>query len=326
MEGIKQNRFSKKDMATTGALILSELWNNTFQALIDNAGPQKALEFIRPYMKQQGFSGSPRMMELTNIFGKDGESLLALWIATSSLFDVIISSIEKTPTGFVFEVSHCPIGNYSSTHCEAWCAQTSNAIVEAHFPRFGVSFEQMLTRGDPKCRVVVTDKSAKDLKGENTKLDLVIPRLSQEMKEYMRAAVLAQMWVYATNALVDYAGPEKSVDLMRPYMRQSGMSMGLDLYNKLSITGRDAPSISFVIRFINGCLQQKGEVIKSEPDKVEKEITECPFSGGTGEICADLLMIRSNGICEVLNPSYEFISEKRMCRGDKTCHWVVKKK
>jgi predicted ArsR family transcriptional regulator len=325
VEDDKQHRFSKEEIATTGARILSDLWNNTFQALIDNAGAEKALELIKPYMKFHGFAAGYMLMEELKVSGKDGLSFLTIWITTSSIFDVTYSAIEKTSTGYRFDVSRCPIGNYTWAHCEVWCAQVGNAIVEAHFPGCSISFEQMLTKGDPRCRCIVTDKSVKGV-GEVTKLDIELPKLSQDFKEYKRAGILAQTWVYATNALVDYAGPEKAIELMRPYMRQSGMSMGLDLYTKLGIMKRDATSIALVIRFINACLQQKGEVVKSEVDRVEKEITECPFSNASQDICASLLSIRSNGICEAINPEYEFVSEKRMCKGDKSCHWVIKKK
>jgi len=64
------------------------------------------------------------------------------------------------------------------------------------------------------------------------------------------------------------------------------------------------------------------------PERVEKELTECilVFANAPQDICANALEARSNGICEMINPEYEFRTIKRMCKGDKTCQWVIKKK
>jgi hypothetical protein len=33
-----------------------------------------------------------------------------------------------------------------------------------------------------------------------------------------------------------------------------------------------------------------------------------------------------NGVCEAINPDYEFAYDHMMSKGDAACHWVVRKK
>ena len=57
----------------------------------------------------------------------------------------------------------------------------------------------------------------------------------------------------------------------------------------------------------------------------EGTIIECPFSSSSSEICAQYEAF-FNGICEAIDPEYEFIYDRMMTKADMTCHWVIRKK
>jgi hypothetical protein len=63
----------------------------------------------------------------------------------------------------------------------------------------------------------------------------------------------------------------------------------------------------------------------SNKDLVEGQIDECPFSGGPTEICSQYEAF-FNGLCEAINPDCEFAYDRMMTKGDKTCHWTIRKK
>jgi hypothetical protein len=58
---------------------------------------------------------------------------------------------------------------------------------------------------------------------------------------------------------------------------------------------------------------------------IEKIIHSCPFEDVSYEVCKHLEGML-NGICEAINPSYEFAYDRMMTMGDKSCHWTIKKK
>jgi hypothetical protein len=109
-------------------------------------------------------------------------------------------------------------------------------------------------------------------------------------------------------------------------MQQNGMSFALSICQRFNLTGKNADTIGFIINLSNEALQQRGWVLISSPKLFEREIYECPFSNSSHQICPDLLVMRSTGICEAINSDFEIVPKSRMCRGDKTCHWIIKKK
>ena len=183
---------------------------------------------------------------------------------------------------------------------------------------------RMLLRGDSCCQIMVKEKGHivwGDVKKKV--IDVPIPEITHEELEYWQSAIYSQQWIYATNALVDFAGKEKAVEIIRPYMRALGMSTAQEVFTELGLKDHNAISIAAIIDQCNKATNQKSTYTFQTPDKVEKEITECIFANASQDICSDALTARNNGICEAINPEFKFIPLKRMCKGDKTCKWVI---
>lgn len=70
---------------------------------------------------------------------------------------------------------------------------------------------------------------------------------------------------------------------------------------------------------------KKGKAEKTSEQTIEKEIIECPFSSAPPEICSQFQSF-FNGICEVIDPEYEFRYDRMMTKGARTCHWTIMKK
>jgi hypothetical protein len=192
-------------------------------------------------------------------------------------------------------------------------------------PRYEFIVDHSLASGDRCChfRVVKTN----EFQSDSETLALVVrPRLGSKVKRYYAYAQLGELWTIYSNALVEHAGREKAIEIMKPYMLQSGMSFGLSIQQRYNITGNDATTIGSIISLSNEAIQQYGRQIILNPERFEKEIIECPFSNSSHQICADLLTMRSKGIASAINPDYEYTLTSRMCKGDKVCHWVVNKK
>jgi hypothetical protein len=58
---------------------------------------------------------------------------------------------------------------------------------------------------------------------------------------------------------------------------------------------------------------------------IEKEIKECPLKNGLPEQCKHLEGVFA-GVCEAIDPDYEFTYDRMMTKGDQSCHWTVRKK
>ncbi|MGA2574080.1 MAG: hypothetical protein ABSF36_07800 [Candidatus Methanomethylicaceae archaeon] len=326
-EALREN--TKGNLLDAGALIFASLYATTFQALLDAAGPERAIELMKPYLKVHYETGSSIIKDLYKLNTDDLASLAGYFKSASILFwGMPASNFEFFDDGFTFEISYCwqQVG-------EAWCSLHCEYALRTNLRALNDNYEECLTRsyyrGDPICQVMIKKKGA-NIRGEIRKkpVEICTPQPSKEELAYYHSAHLSQSWIYATNALVDFAGKERAMEILRPYMRELGMSTALELTKKLGIKGRDAASIAAVIEYCNRVANQKGKMLVETPERVEKELTECilVFANAPQDICANALEARSNGICEMINPEYEFRTIKRMCKGDKTCQWVIKKK
>lgn len=309
-----------------GTRLLFDLWWTTFQALVDAVGFDRAWELVEPYMKFHFEAGARATKEKFNLTTDDPYSS-AVFLNYIYLFDgVVLGNHRFFEHGFTADVRYCPKANVAEALCNlSGCAMRAfSSILHVDYE---TNYARMLVRGDPFCQMMVK-KRGHTIWGEVERKPVEIPppSWSDQEREYWQSANYSQQWIYATNALVDFAGKEKAVEILRPYMKALGISIANDLSKELGIKDRDALAIASIIDRCNQAANQKGSYTYRTPERVDKEITECIFSNASQDICANALEARSNGICEAINPLYEFHSTKRMCKGDKVCHWVIKKK
>ncbi|MDD1744203.1 MAG: L-2-amino-thiazoline-4-carboxylic acid hydrolase [Candidatus Methanoperedens sp.] len=321
---------SQKEIADLGAQTLIELWRLTIEALVDAAGSDEAIDIMKPFMKAHAAAGTPIAMNVWKSIGYQNCTEEELFVRAKDWSDIIFGrtkrKLEITDSGFKGgEILSCPFEKANPTICTILCDQFNNLALKEINPNWRLILTHSLAQGDAFCQWI--GKGFNDFIGDKIKTILLQPfRVPQEILDYWRVAWVSELWVIATNAVVSFAGHDGAIKMIEPYIKQNGMSIALSLSKRMGIDENNATGIAAIIDISNNALQQKGKIITNTTQRVEKEISECPFSGGTGEICADLLTISSNGICEAINPDYEFLLTKRMCKGDKTCQWVIKKK
>jgi hypothetical protein len=88
--------------------------------------------------------------------------------------------------------------------------------------------------------------------------------------------------------------------------------------------GSNLQTLLDLIGFVQ-TLHQRSSVAEIHGDKVEGVVTECPFSAYPPEICHQYEAF-FNGVCEVIDPEYEFAYHRMMTKGDKTCQWTISRK
>lgn len=320
----EQNEKTSQEWLTKKARFLFDLWWSTYQALVDAAGSDRALEIIKPYMKFHLDAGMQMGKVKFKLKTDDFYSMVNYLIYGLLIFTGIrCKNLHIFEQGSTVDIDYCPMAKLSESLCllSQWMNQHSTQTANSSYESI---YTKMLIRGDPFCQIMFK-KGGHTIWGDVAKkpVEISIPQILKEDLEYWQSAHYSQMWIYATNALVDFAGKEKAVEILRPYMRALGISIATNLSKELGIKDRDAISIASIIERCNQAANQKGKLSFQTPERVEKEITECIFANASQDICADALEARANGICEAINPEYKFISLKRMCKGDKACKWLI---
>jgi hypothetical protein len=322
---------SDRELIDIGAQMLTGWWRLTMQALFDTVGNAKALEIITPNMKAHGRAGGLIFREQVGNMGfRDCPDCIKM-NATSQYYNLwcrrSFRDMEITEKGLKgYEVTSCPFQDDIVDICRILCDMIGTEVAAAINPDLGTISKFKLTKGDPCCSWELTYKGKSLYDDGETIAVIRRVRMPKEQLDYWLFAWMGEMWAIASNSTVEFFGEEEALELLRSYMQQNGMATALQLKEKLRLQVNNAQTIGEIIDYCNAAVQQKGRILVSSPNHFEKEITECPFYGMSHTICSGLLTARSNGICNAINPEYGFFSDQRMCKGDKVCHWVVKKR
>ena len=110
----------------------------------------------------------------------------------------------------------------------------------------------------------------------------------------------------------------------KPQAKELGVKVGNNLIGGSGAEG-NIQTIREKLDFLSLLQGQTGTPAIFTGSVLEREIAECPYKGSPPEVCKQLEAI-SNGVCEAINPDYEFAYDRMMSEGDIVCHWVVRKK
>jgi len=310
--------------------LLREWWLAATQALVDSADSNTALGFLKPHLINAGKASVHVFLSLTGIKGVRDFKMWQGSALTRMMDGVWGLGYVADDGSFIGELIGCGTGGSCKTACEAFCG-IGACNVEEMDPSWEMSLISSLANGDRSCQWLIAKKGkppkVKPSKEFLTPSDMRIRTelfLNDEAMNSLVYAYLGEYWVIPTRAFVEQVGSKKALDRLQFYMRHSGMSLGIRLADRLNSHQRKVDSTVDLVMLIQDLHQRKVE-FTMEKDSIGCDVIQCPFSGSPPEIC---LQYQSffNGICEAIDPSYEFAYDRMMTKGDKTCHWTIKKK
>jgi hypothetical protein len=309
--------------------LLADWWMSTIQALVDSAGSQRAMDLLRPYYRNAAMAGAFILKDSLGL--KNNDRITWLYVAKTGI-DILTRGdhFEETirENGSIARVKECPFNNGPVELCMMVCDVTAKTQAEMFAPDFDVTLESTLSQGDPECLWIVKPKSwqkPKDLADLGNTIAIVEPKpIPQEIVDDFSIQYLAEYWVISTRAFIDHIGNERPVSLMRPYMKHSGVSFGLRFKNSLQNENNEETIIAG-LEYCDNMLHMDGIQMESIGKQQGKTIIDCPFKDAPTAVCMQFESF-CNGICEAIDPDYEFAYDRMMTKGDKSCHWTIKKK
>jgi predicted hydrocarbon binding protein len=317
----------KEPLAPLGDQFLWNWVSMVFDVFIQEAGPQKTLSAIRPHIKHCGLASAQNALKY---LGKRGSELETLTVPCEFIFGTIFGDdcfpIIMKETCAVGEMRNCPMSSSRPEICIAISHYVSEGWCEAINPDYEFMWTQHQTEGAPSCKFIIKrkDASLEALELEEERTRIPHRELSEEMKDYIQCEVPTEDVIIFTNAFLEVSGSERALKLLRERARDWGYQVGPAIAEKLGIKGRETVDLARLVDSFERTIRQNGEVI-SDGESAQKAIIECPLSNCPSELCLQLESFLS-GVCESIDPSYEFVYDRMMTKGDKTCHWTIKKK
>jgi hypothetical protein len=318
---------SEEEKKELSVRLLREWWLTTTQAFADNAGSEIALRHLHPYMKNNGlvaadvFHNSNHHSDNTL---KDAVLGTVFWPNIIHEAE-IIAKVGRQKA--LIQVKGCSTNGASKEACISYCQYCGGNCFEELIRREGLpsdlewNLTKSLSFGEGFCEFMV--KKEKTPNGEPLE-DIACCPFSREEQLFWQLAVYGEFWVISTKAFSEWAGPEKTSEILGPYMRMSGLSIGGRLAKKAGESSINQAALTEIVSLICKVHQKSSKREECGVGMVH-EISECPFSDSPMEICEQYQAF-FNGICEAIDPSYEFIYDRMMTKGDKTCNWTIRKK
>jgi predicted hydrocarbon binding protein len=302
---------------------------NVFRAMLEEVGLNRVIEASKRYNEAWGRAVVGMVKER---FGQQPSDLET--IAMTEYYVHCCTSIghmkplEIREGGAITELYACP--NPGMRAPPEMCIAMSHVMAEAYCqavnPHYEFAFTHHLARGDDCCRWVVMKKASKFNLDDLGKLRKTVP-LELSMEEMWsfasRMVVFSQLFTF-TSASIDLIGSQRTSELVAPLARVTGLRLGTKLKGGAGQKG-DLFVLKDKLDIIGSILQQNGNPAAVTDFGIEREITDCPCKGGAPEVCKQFEGV-FNGVCEAINPEYEFAYDRMMSKGDVTCHWVVKKR
>lgn len=325
--------------SNTHIVTLAECQVNMFRSLMDEVGPNRALEAIRPFNIFVGkfIAGAAKQR-----FGPQGIDVEAVampyYWAHCGTSQGHAKPMEIREGKAIVELYACPFSSSAVGGPPEICVAVSHYIgegmCEAINPAFEFVFTHHLANGDDRCRYVVKKKSDKFSLDNPGRLERTIPLdLPQaEMDWWCENETVAELGVF-TYASVEPIGPQRTMEIVTPLQRNTGLRLGARL--KEEAGGKsDLSALRDGLDILCCPFSQTSSTALISESGIEKEITDCPFKQYFPANPNSLPMPQEcmqfeevlKGVCEAMNPDYEFAFDRMMSKGDKTCHWVAKKK
>jgi hypothetical protein len=305
--------------------LIREWFLSATQVLVDHVGSEEALSHLKPYFINTGMAGAHN---IPTFHGMDFEEATVslqiipyMWpLVTSGRLNNIFRADDNSS---IYEIAGCGTGGRSKEACTCICQYTLNAGVGEN-RGWELIMDRSLSFGDPTCHLLVNaiNNVPKVAAIDSYRIpECEIPPIqAEDVWGFLALAYIGETWSNATRALIDCVGSEKMMVDLGSQMRSIGISFTKRFSSSPASNGETGQAIIDIIDMIQTLHLRKGTT-----SKTEGTLRECPFSSSPHEICLQYEAF-FNGICEAVDPSFEFKYDRMMTKGDKTCHWTIRKK
>jgi hypothetical protein len=307
--------------------ILREWWLTATQALVDAAGSERALELLKPYFTHMGKAGAINIKSMTGInWDEQPIGAFIQWCAVRGTRGRVFQAGDGT---IIFELLECQTKGVCREACICLCTFTMGSGSEEANPKLELVLISSLSSGDPDCKWLSKWKNKPALVAPREEFvrhefDRLPEAFSDDFADFLGLSMLGEAVVNCTRAFIDFAGPEVTVKQLSPKIRGLGKSIGTMFASYPEFQGKGVSEISEILFLIDKMLQRE-EGQDTSQERAARTITKCPFSDAPIEVCLQYESL-CNGICETINPDYQFTYDRMMTKGEKTCHWTIRKK
>lgn len=329
-EGDARERELIEEQGELASQLLVDWYLNAVQALVDTAGSKEATNLLFPYFRN---AESAALLIIMKAFGLSSINRITYGFISGVTFNFIsrapILNTRIFERGGITTVSGCPFENGPDVNCAVFCEKGSRVYEETLAIPYQATLVSCVTRGDRECKFIAKPVGCQDPRDESDlgqEIAVILNwQLPQEMVDDFSVQYLAEFWILATKALIDHLGEERVAIILAPYMKHRGVSFGLKGSSTSSQGGFGSARITARVDLCDQALHMEASSTTSDGGTLERTIVDCPFKEAPVQVCQQIEAF-CNGVCEALDPEYEFSYDRKMTAGASDCHWTIRRK
>ena len=329
-EGDSRKREQGEERGELASQLLVDWYLNAVQALVDTAGSKEATNLLFHYFRN---AESAALLIIMKAFGLSSINRITYGFISGVTFNFIsrapILNTRIFERGGITTLSGCPFENGPDVNCAVFCEKGSKVYEEVLAIPYQSNLVTCAARGDRECKFIARPVGCQDPRDESDLGQEVAGilnwQLPQEMVDDFSVQYLAEFWILATKALIDHLGAERVSAILAPYMLHRGISFGLKGSSPPGEGGSGLARISAHIDLCERALRMEPSSSITDVGTVERTIMDCPFKEAPVQVCHQFESF-CNGICEALDPEYEFSYDRKMTEGASECHWTIRRK
>ena len=303
--------------------ILAEFGIATSHAIVDIMGDEQVEALVKTEMHHAGLAMA---LNIKNRMGLKGQDLLYVSYAANWANSIMgmDQKVEMTGIGLRGVVKSCPLSRASGALCchILYCPQ---AFHEIFAPGFIVLNPKRLSRGDDACLIICTKEGVDpdQVLSAPCISEPLPPPLDPEERAQWNHSYMGSMWTLLLKSMLDEIGTEMTMNALRPKFNEIGREFANRFIEEYRIDFENLGSVADGLSSFHSSFLKKGR-FKRSSDSFSIVTEECPFSGEPSEVC-QLFQYFYDGLIEKMNPDFRMQCLGMMTKGDKTCHWLIRK-
>jgi len=300
------------------AQLLGTWWAVAFDALIEAAGSERALEAIKPHMRNAGAGGT---FFIKRRMGWEKETIenacMTLALAHTFFGRSVDHAMAREDAECLIRISDCPFSHGPKETCIGLCYHALQGMGPAFGRDMEVDMPKMMKSGDQFCiKYVKRAGVVSNLDPtEWREVGFHLEDLSREEREWFFMSYMGEMWMIVLRAFNDLFGEEETMNALVPRMRAQGLLLSAQLrMERADMLPGDA-----VVAVVKAMGQTF--VMTRQGDVSLLLIEECPLSGSR-EACY-LYEAFLDGVCNGLKGDSGFSYQHRMTEGHDVCRATI---
>jgi hypothetical protein len=153
------------------------------------------------------------------------------------------------------------------------------------------------------------------------------PSVQIDSLAYLRERIIAEGTIGMFRALVASCGIDRALRAIKPYSMNGGMACASNARQRLGFRGNGLEAVAMPMYWAHAAISRghQKEMEIREGGAVE-EMTYCALRNAPPEICVAISHYVTEGMCQGINPEFEYVWTHHLTNADGRCRYVVREK